>query len=430
MIELDNIVDDQALKRFKQKYDEKIINTANEAYISSLSPSKSTDIVGTKALQQLTGGLSFAQDENGRWGYRVGIDGEIMPFTKNGYNGFHGILWLSGYAPTTSWGTTPPGISLINDQTDIVEQVVTEDNGVYYTAFRVYEGCRLKFTSFSNTGTGSSSGITTRFKVRDWRNGTVIETNKNMNATTINCQGYEEFILFGPLRNSASTVLDRGNFFGGWTIEIVAVNSDYVYKPERVNALVFDYYYSGGDGKDKDVSSTMYIDGVDRSSKMYVISSAYGATSGYTNGSSCGIYLNGDSIGGSTIHQITNGNSVNVKATVNYFGRAWAHALVFKMPTSSMEGKSPTLIKTLGRSVKNSNETVTENYKDSWTIEGLTPGRNAFVMWTGSGSTYVNGISLSSSRAKLVRNGDVIIKYLTVPPGGRPTSGYAYVFEI
>lgn len=429
-IELSELVNEEALREFKSKYDDQILKTTSDIYISGIVP-KDSDILGTKGLKAFTSGLSFGQDENGRWGYRTEANGSITPFGNNGYNGYHGVLWMSGYISTTDWGTTPPGTTLISNFTDIVDvgTHVYEDNTTAIS-FQVYEGCRLRFTSFSNYGRGSGSQIKNKFTIFDARTGEIIEDNVNLLSSVRNFQGYEEIVMKGAFQCNGTAATDKYAFAGGWQIEIVSVNSDYIQKPKYINRIVFNQYYGGGDGEYKSFGSSLLIDGVGRGSKIFAISSAYGSRGGYTGGSSCGINLNGNSIGGSIVHEINNGDNIIVSSNINYFGSAWAHVLVFSMPASSAEGRIPNLVKTIGRFVKNSNETVTENYKDAWTIEGLTSGRNAFVMWTGSGSLYVNGGSLSSTKARLVHNGDVIIKYLTVPPGGRPTSGYAYVFEI
>lgn len=429
-IELSELVNEEALREFKNKYDDQILKTTSDIYISGIAP-KDSDILGTKGLKAFTSGLSFGQDENGRWGYRTEPNGSITPFGNNGYNGYHGILWMSGYASNDSWGSTPPGETLISNFSDIVDVGIhVDENNKTATSFQVYEGCRLRFTAFSNYGRGSSSRITNKFTIYDSRNGNIIEENVNLLSSVRNFQGYEEIVLKGPLQCSGTTSDDKYAFAGGWQIEVVSINADYVQKPKYVNRIVWGTYYAGGSGEYNDYGTNLLVDGVGRGNKIFAISSGYGATSGYTGGSSCNIYLNGDSIGGSVIHEINNGDTIRVNAHMNYFSSAWANALVFSMPASSVEGKVPRLVKTIGRHVKNFNETVSENYKDAWTISGLTEGRNAFVMWTGNGSCYVNGGSLSSTKARIVHNGDVIIKYLPVPPGGRVTSGYAYVFEI
>lgn len=425
------LVDKESLKEFKKKYDKNIVTSAETTYGSN----KDTDIVSIKALYELTGGITFGQNADGKYGYSIGNRGTIIPFGSTGFDGFQGLIWSCGYVDTSQSYTTPPGRTVLTNQTDILEATIwTNRWNQSYTAFKVKEGSRIKFKSYSAYGEGNNSLISNTFTVYDSRTMTTMETYKKLNDVTLNCEGYELFVMTDPLK--CSKTLDdqeKMKFYGGWFIEILAVNSDYIYKPAYVfstsihgNGNAWDFHQSTGYKSSRYTASELV-----KGTKGYAV-----CNGGWTSGGEVLMYISNTS--GSNhydrgiIKEIKLDDTVSVSGMYSNSEETYGNLLIFTMPESEMEDKIPTTLKAFGlydHFCYNPDGSTSRGRSAKYTVEGIPEGSNGFVITVGGISASVNDIAISNGKAKIIKNGDTIKISLNTRVDSS-NQGWAYAFYI
>lgn len=411
----DTLVAREALTEFKKKYDENIIHSAEEVFdlAAATKDEKSPFMVGSKAFHEMTGGISFGKDAEGKYGYIIGDRGIVVPFGASGFDGFQGLIWSCGYTDAIISDKNPPGIVIISNMNDVIDSnIYTDSDGYKYYAFYIYEPCRIKFKAYSSYGTGSASSINTTFTMYNANDMTIIDSKKSLNDTTIKFDGHEILVMNTNIQCSKSMDEEaKYKFFGGWTMEILSLDDDYIYKPTYVQSG-----HVNGDGKGWDFhkdygDKTMRFDAtmLDRGLRGFIIC-AGGTVGG-------GTWMDNYKAAGG-VDSYSTGQLVelalddHIVVTCRYKNNEpTASAYMFlTMPSEQLEGKKMRLVKQVSMWLENywDSKGGSKSRSTSWTVSGIREGHNGFIMWYGVGGVKVNGSALSSTKSKIVKNGDKI----------------------
>lgn len=415
------LVGKEALTEFKKKYDENIIHSAEEVFeiAAATKDEKSPFMVGSKAFHEMTGGISFGKDEDGKFGYIIGDRGIVIPFGSNGFDGYQGIIWGCGYTTAYIGTNTPPGFTMVSNMKDVMESSIWSDRYKYqYHAFYIYEPCRIRFRAFSNYGLGNNSKIKTTFTIYDTNTMNTMEYNKSLNDIIVKFEGHEMIRMEDNLKCSITLEEnDKYEFFGGWMMEILSLDDDYVYKPTYMHSS-----HINGDGKNWDFhkdygDKTMRYDAttLDRGMRGFAIC-AGGSVGGGTWMDNYKAAGGVSSFGRGELTEIMLDDHLVVTCRYKNNEPTASALLVFSMPSEQLIDKEVKLIKHV--SVWRENywgDNTTKSKTETWTVDGIREGHNGFCIWYGRGGVTINGVALSSTKSKIIKNGDVISVTCSAP---------------